>query len=153
VNSIPWRWFVLVVFVLAPSRAEAHDLKAEVKTDVDPIRVEAGFDDGSPAQGAHGQVIDADGKVIASGVLDEKGIWLFAKPGPGKYRIVVEIAGHRDEVHLDVPESSHPVAVSRWRMDKDLGLAIGLLLLLGGTLGYAVLRNRRKTLPDVPNCG
>lgn len=120
----------------------AHDLKAEVNPAVEPIRVEAGFDDGTPADGARVNVIDAGGHTIVAGVLDERGVWTFAKPGPGSYRVVVEQAGHRDEVFLDVSESSTPTAISRWRMDKDIGLALGVAVLLGGTMGYCLLKQK-----------
>ena len=132
------------VALFVPPRANAHDLKATVNPEVDPIRVEAAFDDDTPADGARVAVIDADGKTIAAGVLDEKGVWSFAKPGPGTYRIVVELAGHRDVVFLEVPEAAPPTAIVRWRLDKDLGLAIGLVLLLGGTLLYVLLRGNRR---------
>ena len=34
---------------LTPGRAAAHDLRADVNPATDPIRVEAGYDDGTPA--------------------------------------------------------------------------------------------------------
>ena len=143
------RLFVLAavacaVALLVPPRASAHDLKATVNPEVDPIRVEAAFDDDTPADGARVAVIDGEGNTIAAGVLDEKGVWSFAKPGPGTYRIVVELPGHRDVVFLEVPEAAPPIAIARWRLDKDLGLAIGLVLLLGGTLLYVLLRGNRR---------
>ena len=143
------RWFVLAalayaVALLATQPVNAHDLKAEVKPVGDSIRVEAGFDDGMPAEGARGELVDSDGKTIVAGVLDEKGVWSFPKPGPGTYRIVVEQTGHRDTVQLIIPEGTPPMAIARWRLDKDLGLVIGLALLLGGTVGYMLLRQRRR---------
>jgi hypothetical protein len=151
VISARLRLFVLAatagtVALLAPIPAQAHDLKAEVNPGVDPIHVEAGFDDGTPAGGARVQVWNASEELVAAGTLDERGVWSFDRPGPGSYRIVVELAGHRDVVQLDVPEAATPVATSRWRLDKGLGLAIGLVLLLGGTVGYVLLRRTRKAL-------
>jgi hypothetical protein len=35
------------------------------------------------------------------------------------------------------------VTYERWRIDKTLGLSVGLGVLLGGTLLYVVLRLRR----------
>lgn len=134
----------LAVALLVPRSAAAHDLRAKVIPDADPIRVEAGFDDDTPAAGARVEVTDAEGRTIASGVLDEKGVWSFPKPGPGSYLIVVELTGHRDPVRLEIPEATPPLAFSSWRLDKNLGLAIGLVLLLGGTLAFVLLRRVKR---------
>ena len=72
-------------------------------------------------------------------------MWSFPRPGPGRYEIVVELAGHRDAVVL-VIENESPAVSSRWRLDKDLGRAIGLTLLLGGTLAFILLRRRKRTV-------
>lgn len=136
------------VALLLPGTAAAHDLKADVKPLADVVRVEAGYDDGTPAEGARVTVTDEAETVIASGVLDERGVWSFPTPGPGSYRVVVESAGHRDEVKLTIHESEPPAVFSRERLDKTLGLAIGLALLLGGTLAFVLLRrgkSRRAT--------
>jgi len=106
------------------------------------MRVIAGFDDGTPASGARIEVTDAAGATIASGVLDDRGIWTFAKPAPGNYRITVEQAGHRDVVKLFIPEAAPAIAASRWRLDKELGLALGVLLLLGSAGLYKHYRRR-----------
>lgn len=137
-------WCVVVLAAAAaPQSAAAHDLKADVNPALDPIRVEAGYDDDTPADGARVSVLDAQGSTIAAGQCDERGVWQFAKPGPGRYRIVVEQAGHRDEVILDVPEAAVPLASGRWRLDKNLGLALGLAILLGGTGLFMLVRRRR----------
>jgi hypothetical protein len=142
-------WCVVVLAAAAaPQSAAAHDLKADVNPAVEPIRVEAGYDDGMPADGARVTVLDAHGSTIAAGSCDARGIWQFGKPGPGRYRIVVEQAGHRDEVILDVPEAAVPLAMSRWRLDKNLGLAIGLAILLGGTGTFVIFR--RRVAPGSP---
>jgi hypothetical protein len=141
------RLFVLaaiacLVALLAPGRLFAHDLKAEVDPTSNPMRVVAGFDDGTPASGARVEVTDAAGATVASGVLDDRGVWAFSRPGPGNYRITVEQAGHSDIVKLFIPEAAPAVAVSRWRLDKNLGLAFGVILLLGGAFVYKLLRRR-----------
>ncbi len=135
---------VAVAALLAPRAAEAHDLKASVNALVDPIRVEAWFDDDEPAAEARVVVTDAEGRTIASGVLDEKGAWYFPKPGPGSYLIVVELTGHRDRKRLEIPEAAPPEVAETWRLDKNLGLVIGLGLLLGGSLAFAWLRRSRR---------
>ena len=134
------------VAVLLPGTAAAHDLKADVKPLADSVRVEAGYDDGTPAGGARVTVTDDAGAVVAEGVLDERGVWSFPTPGPGDYRVGVESAGHRDEVTLTIREQDSPAVLSRERLDKTLGLVIGLTLLLGGTLVFVLLR-RGKSRP------
>lgn len=135
----------LVVLAVAavPQSAWAHNLIADVNPSVEPIRVLAYYDDDTPAEGARVSVLDANEATVAAGVCDEKGVWRFPRPGPGKYRIIAEQAGHRsDPVVLDVPEAAPPLAISRWRLDKHLGLAIGLGIILGGTGLYMLVRYR-----------
>lgn len=149
-NRHPRRPLVLALLaaagaLLLPGRADAHDLRARVDAAADPIRVEAGYDDDAPAEGAKVTVTDAAGAVVAQGATDDRGVWSFSRPGPGRYTIVVESAGHRDAVGLEIPEAGGPAGVfERWRMDKRAGLAVGLGVLLGGTAVYVLVR-RRKT--------
>jgi len=134
----------VAVALFVPGTAAAHDLKADVKPLADMVRVEAGYDDGTPAEGARVTVKDDTGTIVAEGVLDERGVWSFPKPGPGSYRVVVESAGHGDEVKLTVHESEPPAVFSRLRLDKTLGLVIGLALTLGGTLAFVLLRRGKS---------
>lgn len=131
--------------LLLPGRADAHDLRAVLRDpNADPIRVEAGYDDDTPADGAKVTVTDAAGAVVASGVTDDRGVWTFSRPGPGRYTIAVESAGHRDAVGLEIPVAGGPAGVfERWRMDKRVGLAVGLAALLGGTGVYVLVRRRK----------
>jgi LPXTG-motif cell wall-anchored protein len=134
----------VAVALLGPGRAAAHDIRAAVPDpNADPIRVEAAFDDDTPADGVKVTVADAAGAVVAAGVTDGRGVWAFPRPGPGAYTIVVEGFGHRAEVGLTVPGAGGPAEVtSRWRLDKRIGLAVGLAVLLGGSALYA--RRRKK---------
>lgn len=138
------RLVIACVLLLAPARAAAHDLIAEVDATADPVRVVAGFDTGMPAEGAKATVTAADGRLVAAGVLDERGVWAFARPGPGVYKVVVEDpAGHRDERTLTVPETGEVTADAPDRLDKRLGLALGLGGLLGATGLYVWARRKR----------
>ena len=132
----------IAVVLLIPRPALAHDLRVKVDTRQDPVRVEAwyetGFGDQDPAEAAKATVTDADGNEVASGVLDAKGVWTFPRPGPGQYTVVVEAAGHRDSVRF---EQSGEYA--GWRLDKRLGLALGLAVLLGGSLAFWYARRHR----------
>ena len=140
----------LAVGFLSSERAFAHDLQAKVSPESNPIRVEARFDDDSPAEGATVAVANELGQTIASGKLDETGVWTFPKPEPGSYRIVVALTGHRDVVQLVIPPNAPAEAVSSWRLDKNLGLAIGLALLLGGTVAFVLLRRFKRRAATEP---
>jgi hypothetical protein len=144
------RFLVLVIAVLvvafAPGRAAAHDLRAKVKTVVDPIVVEVGFDDDTPAEGAKVVIYDSSGKEIAAGKTDEKGVWTFKKPAPGKYKAVVESAGHRDEVEFPIEAAElldSPVEYARERPNQTAGLIGGVAVLLAASGGYWWFRRRR----------
>jgi len=135
---------VVAVALFTPSPATAHDLKAKVTVMPTLITVEAGYDDDTPAEAARVTVTDAAGTEVLSGVLDEKGVWSFPPPPAGTYAVVVESAGHRDRVY---PVAIAPAVVatySGWRLDKTLGVAVGLVVLLGGTALFAYLRRPRR---------
>lgn len=127
----------------------AHDLRAKLDPDAtNPLRIEAWFDDDTPAQQARVSVVRSTGETVASGFTDERGLWSFPRPGPGLYRITVESTGHRDDtLRFTVPGAENPTAApvveEETRLNKNLGLIIGLVLLLGGSLLFLRLRARR----------
>ncbi|MBN9517200.1 hypothetical protein J0H58_01565 [bacterium] len=141
--------------VVGSNTAEAHDLKAVVTVTATEVKVEAGYDDDTPADGGKVRLTTADGNAVADGKLDERGCWATKVPPPGSYVVVVNDIGHRDRVAFTIPAPPAAEAVagpplsettySNWRLDKTLGTAIGLTVLLGGSLLYAVLR--RKPVP------
>src|SRR5262245_22398469 len=130
-----------VVATLAPGRALAHDLRATVRLPGDAVVVLAYFDDDTPAEGAKVVITDAAGNDVASGKADDKGLCRLPKLGPGKYRAVVESAGHRDEVEFPV-ESEGAIEYSRTRPDRAIGLALGVGGLLAASAGFWWLRRK-----------
>ena len=97
-----------VILLLVPRPAWAHALGAQWQINGDKVLVEAYFSDGTLAQGAIVRLFK-DGKPPASSnepekplfevKTDAKGECTFARPEPGKYRIVVDAgAGHRKEL-------------------------------------------------------
>jgi hypothetical protein len=96
----------------APARA--HRICAEAKQDGDTIRVEAFYDDNTPAVDAKVEVHATDAPQVAEGRTDGQGRWQFPKPGAGVYRLVVDAgAGHRTEVELKIQAApAGPVTVS-----------------------------------------
>lgn len=148
----PSRCVVLALLAavgVAPASAAAHDLRATATVTATEVKVEAGYDDGTPADGAKVAVTAADGTVAAAGVLDDAGRWATPLPAPGAYTVVVRSAGHRDRVAIVVPEPSPAPAADAtyagWRLNKTFGAVVGLVVLLGGSALYA--RLRRKPAP------
>src|SRR5262245_50468112 len=89
--------------------AAAHALDAEAKLKDGAVRVEAFYDDDTPAENATVTVTDAGGKVVAEGKTDARGVWTFPAPPPGKYNMVVDAgAGHRKSKELLIPAATTP---------------------------------------------
>jgi hypothetical protein len=148
----PTRLLVLVAAVagvgLSPGQSHAHDLHAKVTFTATEVKVVAGYDDDTPADGAKVTLTTDEGHPVAAGVLDATGNWTTPLPPPGKYHLVVNDIGHRDRVEftIDPPQGDAAraeITYERWRLDKTLGLGLGLGALLGGTVLYTFLRRRR----------
>ena len=145
------RFLVLVaitvaVAVLSPGRADAHALELTVRVppDAPEITLLAAFDDGTPAKEAEVVVTDAEGKEIAKGKTDEKGVWKFAKPAPGTYVAAVEAFGHKDRVKFEVVgKGETETEYTGWRPDRTLGLVLGVGGLLLASAGFWWLRLRK----------
>lgn len=137
---------VVAVAVFAPDRVSAHDLQLVVKVPPDRavVVVGAGFDDDTPAEAGRVVVTAADGSVVAEGKTDEKGVFTFARPGPGKYTATVEALGHKDRVEFEIVcELTVPAEYRGWRPDQTVGLAVGVGGLLGVSAGYWWVRRRK----------
>jgi len=149
----PTRLLVLAALAVVgatASPAYAHDLKLVVSFTATEVKFVAAYDDDTPAEEAKITLSTAEGVEIAKGMIDAKGMWATPLPPPGKYVVVVRDGGHRDrkEFTINPPASATAepaveVTYERWRIDKALGLCVGLGVLLGGTLLYVVLRRRR----------
>ena len=142
----------VAVAVLSPGRASAHalDMTVRVPPDGAEVTVVAGFDDATPAEGAEVVVTDAAGKVVAKGKTDEKGVWKFAKPAPGKYVATVEALGHKNRVEFPVavaPATRTEVEFTGWRPDRTLGLVVGVGGLLLASAGFWWFRLRKPLTP------
>jgi hypothetical protein len=133
----------LVVALLLPGRGEAHDLQGRVTLLPETVVVEAWFNDDTPAEGASVSVTTADGHVVWSGRTDEKGVCRLGKLTPGRYRAVIESVGHREEIEFPIESEGGLLEYHNWRMNKWLGVAIGVggLLLLSSIF---LLRRRGR---------
>jgi hypothetical protein len=143
----------VLVALLSAGRTSAHDLKAMVELQ-DPVKVEAWFDDDTPAQQARVQVVNVSGEEVAAGLTDDRGVWTFPKPGPGRYRISIESIGHKTDVRFTIPGAEQPElqpsVEPEPRLNNRLGLILGLTLTLGGSLAFVVLRRMRKDASESP---
>jgi len=109
--------------------------------------VTAYFSDDDPADKAKITITDESGEVIASGTTDETGVWTFPRPSKGgMYTATVESIGHREVVRFPIAEPGLLDVggeYTGWRMNKWLGIAIGLTLMLGGSALFWYVRRKK----------
>ncbi len=108
-----WAAVVLLSPLLATRPAAAHGLGAECKLRDGRVQVEAYFDDDTVAADARIVVRDAAQNITAEGRTDAKGLWSFAAPAAGLYRVTVDAgAGHRTTVRIRVPAPAEESAAT-----------------------------------------
>lgn len=131
--------------LLVPSTAVAHGLHADV-TVADTIKVVAYFDDDMPAESAEVRVTGAAGTEVFAGKTDERGVCTFPRPAPGAYTLRVKSTGHAAKVEFRVDGESEaaPAVYTGWRMNRTVGLAVGLVLLLGLSIACKFFLRRRR---------
>src|SRR4051794_2381438 len=142
--------FLLAATVLlaGSSPAFAHHLLSTAKLVGDRLRVEAYYDDDTPAQEAR-VTVRQDDRVVTEGRTDEKGVWTCPRPEPGTYTVRVVSVGHAAEpatVVVGEPEPTpavEPVPDERARRTYTPWgrLAAGLAVI--GGLWVAWLISRR----------
>lgn len=145
---------VSALLLSATSSAFAHRLHVDPKIVGAELRVEAYYDDDTPARDAK-ITIRAGDVTVAEGRTDDKGVWTCPKPASGKYTVRAESVGHAATESIDIGDvpaatetptanesnSSQRVANTRtpWR-----NLAVGLGLL--GTVCVAWLFTRKAAV-------
>jgi hypothetical protein len=145
----------LATLTHAPA-AFAHALGAECRLTGGRVEVTAFYDDDTPAADAAVTVRDAGSVVVASGRTDAKGLWSFAAPPGGKYRVAVDAGdGHKASVGLTVPggppagsadATADPAVVSDGPARADftraqwLKLGVGLAAIALMAAGYGMAR-------------
>jgi hypothetical protein len=138
----------IAFLTVGASHAFAHKMYVEAKVLTDHIRVEAYYEDDTPAQEAKVKILKDDA-VVAEGRTDERGVWTCTLP-PGHYSARAETLGHAANGEFDVPERTADVVEPSddqraantsfpvWRV--VIGLAIiGTLSLFG-----YILRHRAR---------
>lgn len=140
------RLLALSITLLFGSNLFAHQLLLETKIEATQVRVEAFFDDDSPADEAAIQVISEGGEVIAKGKTDANGVWYFLRPKTGSYTLKASSVGHVGKKTLVVPEEPKPVETPSTREEQTqtpwakIGIGLGLIFL--STLGWLFFRKR-----------
>lgn len=128
--------------MLSPGRACAHDLRVVVKLLPEVVRVEAGYDDDTPAEGAKVTISNAAGVVVAEGKTDDRGVCDLPKLGAGQYTAKVESMGHADTVAFEV-SGDVGGEFAGYRMSKPLAIGIGVGGLLAVSAGFWWLLRRK----------
>jgi hypothetical protein len=142
---------VTALLLFGTSSAFAHRLHVDPKIVGEELRVEAYYDDDTPAQEAK-ITVKAGDLTVAEGRTDEKGVWTCPKPGAGKYTVRAESVGHAATETLDIGEvaaAAEPPAANGSQSAQRLAntrtpwrnLAVGLGLL--GTVCVAWLFTRK----------
>lgn len=147
---------ITAALLLDRNEASAHDMTVTARVigeKQDQVRIEAGFDDDTPASEAVVRVRNEVGREVATGKLDDKGVWIFPRPGPGKYTIRVEYIGHDRELVLELPEDPAPNTVATTKRSVIAGAIGGVALLLGVSFLFWFEKRRRVRVgaadPDV----
>lgn len=168
---------VTIGCVISASPACAHKLIVVATIKGERVRVEAFYDDDTPAQQAK-VIIESDGKrVVAEGRTDERGLWSCPIPAPGEFTVRAESTGHAAKDFFVIPEPggtpSAPVVANQSvtadtpaqpgaaRESRDqsrptreemtgtpwLQIAIGFAIIGSLCVGAMILRKRRHS-PD-----
>src|SRR5688572_1872536 len=98
--------FVAVVLLgITATPAWSHDLGGQAKLIKGQIEIEAYYDEGSDARGATVQVLNAQKKVVASGVTNARSVWTCKLLPPGEYTARIKHGGHLGIVKFAIKES------------------------------------------------
>jgi nickel transport protein len=145
-----FRLLTIAALLAGSSSAFAHRLIVDPRVVGGQIRVEAFYEDDTPAQEAK-ILIRLGDQVIAEGRTDEKGVWTCPLPKPGAYTVRAVSGGHAATRTLTVLEPEQAAAAPP--SDDDRGsrtgtqwarLAAGLAIIGGLWLGWRV--SRRATV-------
>ncbi|HEX3152082.1 MAG TPA: hypothetical protein VHR66_28670 [Gemmataceae bacterium] len=134
-----------IVLLTGSSPAWAHRLHVKPTLVGDQLRVEAYYDDDTPAQEAQVTILMGD-DVVAAGRTDEKGVWTGARPQPGTYIVKAESVGHAAKESLVIaeiksPPDESPADVRKQRTQIPWArLAMGLGMIGGLYVAYLIAR-------------
>jgi len=156
----------LLLAFLLPGSALAHRLNAQAFVlPKQRVQIESWFSSGEPARGARVEVFRPGRQIVASGQMNDQGVFVFDYAMAEPLTVVISAgAGHRAEVGVTREELSHPreqpdkgsapaspdsvaepIPLARREADipiKDVLIGVGFLLALAAFL--LSLRNARK---------
>jgi nickel transport protein len=138
---------------LVATPAFAHKLIVDAAPKGDRLRVEAYYEDDTPADDAKVTVLQGD-TVVAEGKTDDRGVWSCPLPPPGTYQVKVLSVGHvgRTTVPVEGPASGTADSGSDQVLNPEkraedtrtpwnrLGLGVGLIL--GLALAWWLIRRK-----------
>ncbi|MGL6075567.1 MAG: carboxypeptidase-like regulatory domain-containing protein [Fimbriiglobus sp.] len=140
-----FRWGILAVtFFVILNSGLAHDVIFKTTIVAERVRLEAFFEDDSPAAQAKVIVRQAD-VIVAEGETDAEGIWVLPVLPAGNYVITLDARdGHVKTVPL-LLAGEVPVNTSRAEMTSTpwlkLSLGVGGLLLVSAVSWWRMRRN------------
>lgn len=133
----------LLILLVAAAPAFGHKLLVQPKVSETQVRVEAYYEDETPAQHAKVEVWRGD-EMVASGTTDDTGVWTFAKPPAGTYEIRVKDLGHAARLALVIEEAAPPPDPPRQSGVRWGPLLIGLAIIGFLTLFPRLWRMTRR---------
>ena len=142
----------IMACLLLAAPASAHKLMVDCRLKDDRVRVEVFYDDDTPAQQAKVIVENENKEVIAEGKTDERGLWSYPVPAPGKYIIRAESVGHNAREVLVVPaDKPTPEEAPATRTTTEtpwlqIGVGLGVIAIL--CTGALLFRRGRQ--PSIP---
>ncbi len=148
--------FTAMLLLLLPSFVWAHGLGIEARIIDEQVRIEAFFDDDTPARSAKITIEDIAKTVLNDGLTDDQGFWTIPKPKPGKYIVRVDAGdGHAAKTTITIPgdqleSESHPSRIESDSASREfltgwnrlLMTSVGLALIAGLTLAIRLTRKR-----------
>lgn len=125
----------ITLLFVASLPAFAHRLHVSARVDADRVRIEAYYDDDTPAQEAKITILQGE-TVIVEGRTDDKGVFEFLKPNPGSYEVRGASTGHTAKEDFEIAElpSTEKKADVDDREEKTrtpwrrIGMGLGLIL-------------------------
>ena len=148
-------FLALLSSLLAATPAFAHKLIVDAAAKGDRLRVEAYYEDDTPADDAKVTVLQGE-TVVAEGKTDERGVWSCPLPPPGDYEVKVLSVGHVGRKSVPIAGPAVPSvtgsdqAVNAEQRAEDtktpwdrLGLGIGLIL--GVALAWWLIRRKSRS--------
>ena len=148
-------FLAVVCSFLAANSVFAHKLIVDAAPKGDRLRVEAYYEDDTPAEDAKVTVLQGE-TVVAEGKTDERGVWSCPLPPPGEYEIKVLSVGHVGRKPVTIVGPAVPSvagsdqAVNPEQRAEDtktpwnrLGLGVGLIL--GVALAWWLIRRNPRS--------